>query len=78
MEMAPLYLARIEDLGSGDLVKIDCAGCGHTALLTPASLARHDLGSRLKVLDLRDRVRCRRCGVRGRAVVSIKWAKEVR
>jgi hypothetical protein len=23
--MTPLYLARIEDLGQGDLVKVDCA-----------------------------------------------------
>src|SRR5215472_13758885 len=77
-EMVPLYLATIEDLGPGDFVKIDCAAYGHTALLTPASLARLGLGPRLKVLDLKDRVRCRRCDVRGRAVVSIKWAKAVR
>jgi hypothetical protein len=29
------------------------------------------------VLDLKDRVRCRGCGARGRAVVSIKWGKSV-
>jgi hypothetical protein len=33
-EMVPLSLARIEDLGPGDFVRIDCAACGHTALLT--------------------------------------------
>jgi ribosomal protein S27E len=33
--MVPLYAARIEDLGSGDFVKVDCAACGHTALLAP-------------------------------------------
>src|SRR5215471_21446122 len=77
-EMAPLYLATIEDLGPGDFVKIDCAACGHTALLTAESLLRLGRGNREKVLDLKDRVRCRRCGVRGRTVVSIKWAKEVR
>jgi hypothetical protein len=71
--MVPLYAARIEDLGSGDFVKVDCAACSHTALLTPAFLARLGLGRREKVLDLKDRVRCRGCGVRGRAVVSIKW-----
>ena len=76
--MVPLYLAKIGDLGSGDFVKIDCAACGQTALLTPGSLARLRLELRLKVLDLKDRVRCRRCRVRGRAVVSIKWAKEAR
>jgi hypothetical protein len=73
--MVPLYAARIEDLGSGDFVKVDCAACSHTALLTPAFLARLGLGPRQKVLDLKDRVRCRGCGVRGRAVGSIKWAK---
>jgi hypothetical protein len=33
--MLPLYAARIEDLGRGDLVKVDCAACHHVALLTP-------------------------------------------
>jgi hypothetical protein len=27
--MQPLYLARIEDLGHGDLVKVDCAITSH-------------------------------------------------
>jgi hypothetical protein len=35
-----LYAARIENLGPGDFVKIDCAACSHTALLTSAFLAR--------------------------------------
>jgi hypothetical protein len=74
--MVPLYAARIEDLGPRDFVKIDCAACGHTALLTPAFLARLGLEPRRKVLDLNDRVRCRGCGVRGRAVLSIKWGKD--
>jgi hypothetical protein len=72
--MVPLYTACIEDLGPGDFVKVDCA-CGHTALLAPAFLNRLGLSPRDKVLDLKDRVRCRCCGERGRAVVSIKWAK---
>jgi hypothetical protein len=33
--MLALYAARIEDLGVGDFVKIDCAACHHVALLTP-------------------------------------------
>jgi hypothetical protein len=71
--MVPLYLARIEDLGLGDFVKVDCAACSHTALLAPTSLNRLGLRPHKKVLGLKDRVRCR--GARGRAVVSIKWAK---
>src|SRR6266404_2953336 len=38
--MLPLYLARIEDLGHGDLVQVDCAACHHVALLTPDFLLR--------------------------------------
>jgi hypothetical protein len=71
--MVPLYAARIEDLGPSDFVKIDCAACSHTALLTPEFMAGLGLERRQKVLDLKDRVRCRGCGVRGRAVVSVKW-----
>jgi hypothetical protein len=73
VRMVPLYAAMVEDLGPGDFVKIGCATCCHTALLTPAFLARLGLEPRYRVLDLKDRVRCRECGVRGRAVVSIKW-----
>jgi hypothetical protein len=56
-------------------VKLDCAACSHTALLSSEFLARLGLESHRKILDLKDRVQCRRCGRRGRAMVSIKWAK---
>jgi hypothetical protein len=42
--MMPLYAARIEDLGQGDFVKVDCAACHHVALLVPEFLVR--LGAR--------------------------------
>jgi hypothetical protein len=29
--MVPPYLAKIEDLGPGDLAKVDYAACSHTA-----------------------------------------------
>jgi hypothetical protein len=73
--MLPRYLARIEDLGRGDLVQVDCAACHHVALLTPEFLLRLGLSGQAKVLDLKSRVRCRGCGARGRAVVSIKWGR---
>jgi hypothetical protein len=57
--MQPLYLARIEDLRHGDLVKVDCAACHNVALLTPGLLLRLGLDPRAKVLDLKERVRCR-------------------
>jgi len=41
-EIAPLYAARIEDLGPGDFVRVDCAACYNVALLTPEALLRSD------------------------------------
>ena len=73
--MMPLYTARIEDLGRGDFVKVDCAACQHVALLAPEFLVRLGLSPQTKVLDLKERVRCRGCGKKGRAVVSIKWRR---
>ena len=69
----PLYAARIEDLRLGDFVKVDCAACHHVALLTPEALLRVGLSPAAKVLDLKGRLRCRGCGRKGRAVVSVKW-----
>jgi hypothetical protein len=71
--MLPLYATRIEDLGRGDFVKVDCAACGHVALLTPEALMRLGLSPAAKVLDLKERLRCRGCGRKKRAVVGIKW-----
>ena len=74
--MVPLYAARIEDLGPGDFVNAECAGCGHDELLPASALLQ---GLRLppatRVLDLEPRLRCRECDARGKAVVSIRWAK---
>ena len=49
--MLPLYLARIEDLGRGDLLRVDCAACHHVAPLTPEFLLRLGLSPHAKVLD---------------------------
>jgi hypothetical protein len=50
-----LHATRIEDLGRGDLVKIDCAACHHVALLTPAALLKLGLSPRAKGLKLKKR-----------------------
>ena len=49
-------LARIEHLGRGDFVKIDCAGCHPVALVTPAALLKLGLSPAVKVLDTAMRV----------------------
>jgi hypothetical protein len=63
--MLPLYAARIEDLGPGEFVKVDCAACHHVALLPPEALRRGGLSPAAKVLDLKGRLRCRGAGGRG-------------
>jgi hypothetical protein len=53
---------------------VDCAACHHVALLTPEALMKARIEApAAKVLDLKGRLRCRGCGRKGRAVVSIKW-----
>ena len=69
--MAPLYLARIEDLGPGDLFELECA-CGHATVLTPMMLVTAGVRPAEKIVDLESRLRCRECDARGRAVVSIR------
>jgi hypothetical protein len=72
--MVPLYAARVQDLGPGDVVVFRCGACGHTAELPPSALLRRlGLQPTEKVLDLERRLRCRLCHARGQAVVSIKW-----
>lgn len=70
--MLSLYAARIEDLGAGDFMKVDCAAGQHVALLTPEALLRAGLSPAANVLDLKGRLRCRGCGTKGRSVVSIR------
>jgi hypothetical protein len=50
--MVPLYQARIEDLGPGDFVRVECAACGHDALIHPSALPRLQFQARDLVLGL--------------------------
>ena len=65
--MVPLYAARIEDLGPGDFVRVQCMACGHDELLTADQLRVK--GLRLPpttlVLGLEPRLRCRECDAKG-------------
>jgi hypothetical protein len=70
--MKPHYAARIEDLGPGDFVKVECIACGHELLIPPVGLLH---GCRLppitRVMDLEPRLRRRECDARGKAVVTV-------
>jgi hypothetical protein len=71
--MVPFYAARVSDLGPGDFVHAECA-CGHIERLTVAMLTTAGVTPDAKVQDLPNRMRCRECDEKGRAVVTIRWA----
>jgi hypothetical protein len=71
--MRPLYDARLEDLGAGDFVNVECA-CGHSELLTLAMLRTAGIAEHRKILDLQAHMRCRECDELGNVMVSISWA----
>jgi hypothetical protein len=72
--MRPFYDARIEDLGEGDYLRVECV-CGHSEMVPRIGLV---VGMRLpasmKVLDLQSRFRCRECDRKGSVSLSIRWA----
>ena len=65
---------RLEDLGLGDLVQLECA-CGRTAVLTPAMLRTAGVEPVEKVVDLESRFRCGECDARGKTAVSLRWER---
>jgi DNA-directed RNA polymerase subunit RPC12/RpoP len=72
-----LYACRIEDLGPHDRVKVDCWACGkNVGLLTADFLLRQNLRPVDFVLSIERRVKCRSCGSKGKAHVTVKWTKQ--
>ncbi len=69
----PLYDCRAEDLGPGDLLIVECA-CGHIEQLTGQMLKTAGVKPYTKVLDLRQRLKCKSCRWKGRAEVSVRWS----
>ena len=71
-----LYEARIQDLGPGDFVRVECTVCRHEELIPAIGLQQ---GMRLPpctpVLDLAPKLRCRECDANGKAIVSVVWAE---
>ena len=71
--MRPLYDARVSDLGTGDLVRVQCV-CGHEELLTADQVRKAGTPAFGFIRDLKRRLRCRECDAKGRADVSIVWS----
>jgi hypothetical protein len=65
--MVSLYAARIEYLGPGDFVRVDCTACRHDMLIPPSSLLN---GLRLPPYTPVLALGCAaECDARGKAVV---------
>ena len=71
--MRMLYAALLEDLSADYRIRCECAACFRTSVIAATGLG---LPPSTKVLDLKYRLRIQGCGVRGRAVISIMWAKQ--
>ena len=69
---APHNLASLALIRPADLAKVECL-CGHTELLTARMLTTASVKPHQLILDLKWRLRCRRCKQWGRTLVSIRW-----
>jgi hypothetical protein len=65
----PVDLARVADLAPGELVLLECP-CGHKAMLSALMLMKRRVKLDRKIADLKQ-MRCKECGERGGAAVSI-------
>jgi RNase P subunit RPR2 len=72
--MKAMFEARIEHLGPGDYVNVECLACGHIERLTGAVFKTAGVPDYEWIVDLNRRLRCRECDAKGRVDVSIKWA----
>jgi hypothetical protein len=70
--MRPYYDARVEDLGAGDVVQVECA-CSHIERLTGPMLLTAGVAPHQPIRDLERRLRCRECDAKGKVVVTINW-----
>ena len=75
--MVPLYAVRIEDLGPGDFVRVQCLACGHDELLSADRLRNRGLpiAPHTPIMDLERWFRCRECDAKGKAVVWVRWGE---
>ena len=68
----PRYAIRLEDLRVFHLVRASCHACGHKAIIPNASLLPGRPGY-THLMALERQLRCRKCGVRGRASLDVEF-----
>jgi hypothetical protein len=68
----PRYDFRLEDLRAFHLVRAHCQACGHKGIIANAAL-QQDRPGYTRLTSLQRRLRCRRCGVRGKALLEMEF-----
>jgi hypothetical protein len=70
-ELPPRYAFRLEDLRAWHLVEASCAKCRHRAVI-PHQLLTHGRPNYTRLYDLERKLRCQRCGARGRSSLAVR------
>jgi RNase P subunit RPR2 len=73
--MKAMFEVRIDDLGPGDFVSVECLACGHSERLTGAMFKTAGVADYMRITTLSQRFRCRECDAKGRVDVTIRWAE---
>jgi hypothetical protein len=68
----PRYAFRLEDLRVFHLVRASCHVCAHKAVIPHATLLRGRPGY-TRLTSLERQLRCRNCGMRGRASLEVEF-----
>jgi hypothetical protein len=66
----PMYLLSVGDLFDGQSVLAHCVNCGHRGAV-PVAVLRERCPPYTRVRDLRYRLRCERCRLRGKVEVTV-------
>jgi hypothetical protein len=66
----PRYAFRLEDLRAFHLVRASCHACAHKAVIPHATQLRGWPGY-TRLMSLEGRLRCRKCGARGKASLDV-------
>ena len=69
--MPPRSAFRLEDLRVFHLVRASCRACGHKAVIANTALLQGRPGY-TRLMALERQLRCRKCGVRGKASLDVE------
>jgi hypothetical protein len=73
--MKALYEARVGDLGPDDYLRIDCLACKRHFVMSGETLRLQRVRFYDPVGSLTRRFKCKGCKTKGRATISISWAR---